>query len=161
MKLITNDEFTMALRDSNNKKVMNSASHRYKSLLGVEVENCKTDGLLRALQKYDNTRGMQFSTFLYENVKRKCYAAAMKVKKRKTNELIYIQHTIKNYTKHDSMLISDLILSLNEKDNKLFSDRFIYSKTLLEISLEYGVTLQAIHQRLNTLKKKIKRILTQ
>lgn len=161
MKQVSNEEFLAAFNNEIYRKIINAASKKYKSILGEEVEVCKLDGLWLALRDYENARGMTFTTYLFESVKRKCFAEAKRVRRKNKKERNFSSLNMPENTYHDDYLMNDIALSLNERDAKLLSDRFIYNKTLLEIGNEYDVSFQAIDQRLHTLTKKIKRILTE
>lgn len=161
MKHITNEEFNTAFQSKLNTKIMKAASKKYRSVLGDEVEVCQLEGLWLALRKWESERGMQFTTYLFDCVKRKCYAEATKIRRKNEKEHNLPSFHLPEQSYHDSYLINDMVLSLNERDAKLLSDRFVSNKTLLEIGNENNVSFQAIDQRLGTLTKKMRRILTE
>ena len=161
MKQITNEEFELAFKNAANVRIMKSASRKYQKVLGEDVLACQIHGLWTALRKYDATRGMRFTTYLFECVSRKCYAEASKLTNKKKREIIMPPDKLPDTTAYfETTFVSDMLMSLSEKDAKLLTDRYLSGKTLIEIGTEYGVTLQAIQQRLGTLSKKMRRILT-
>jgi len=160
MKQISDDDFNKELKSKANIRLMNVAAKSYNRILGRAIESYKAEALWQSLRRFDPSRGMRFSTYLYQMVRRKCYYEANRIKnvKKRDEKIFSYRPAINSQT--NNTLIFDILNSLPEKEAKLLSDRFIYNKTLLEISKENDVSIPNIHQRLKVLKKKIKTILT-
>lgn len=161
MNEITELQFNEALEDKNNVKIMAAAGASYTKILGEELTVVKLSALWTTLKKYDDTKGMKFTTLLYINVRRQCFESMTKmVNDRKKRRKEISLGSANNFGYQTSTFMSDIMMSLSPKEAKLLNDRFIMNKTLHEIGLEDGVTSQRINQRMDALLNKIKQILT-
>ncbi len=158
MRIISNEEFTEALNNIDNIKIMNKASVSYSKNLKSRLKECKMIALWEALRDYKSDRNMKFSTYLYYKVRRKCYDTYY-TKAERNNNLISIEDSFSGSIV-DSTFINDILMSLDKKDAKLIEDKFIYKKTLKEIGIEENVSLQAIKQRLDVVLDKLREILS-
>lgn len=68
-----NLELKKALRNKDVINVAKSAAKRYSGILSQdEIEDCIINGVWYSLERFDNTRGVKFTTFLHRGVTIQC-----------------------------------------------------------------------------------------
>ncbi len=97
-----NKIFLEKYNDDNISRLINSMVKPYRSWLDKEeIENCKVDGLWKALKKFDNSRKSSLNTFICNYVKwecRKLIHKKNKVNEKKENfRLNYKKKEVKNF----------------------------------------------------------------
>jgi len=126
--------------------IMNKVSNRYsKNIDRDDIDSIKMDTLWKCIQKYDETRGTKFTSYLYQQLS---YALKNKVKK-KRNEF----NAVNNLEKVDSKAILkgevfDIITGLEEEETKILEQRFFYNMTMKEIGRENGYSRETARRRL-------------
>lgn len=163
----TNLEFEKALENEQNQRVMSEASRGYRILGKDVVQSCKYIGLWESLRDYNGEQDNQFTSYLYSKVRWQCLQELRNLRK----EYIYGNRNLQFSNLHKKTLdkvlsytydtLSDVVLELTKSELKLFNSRFINMKKLREISEEEHTSIQNIQKRLDKIRKKIERILTQ
>lgn len=66
MSNITNADYELALKDTNNINIINKLVSKYKKYIpNEELQICMKMALWKALKKYDKTKGRKFTSYLY------------------------------------------------------------------------------------------------
>ena len=94
--MVTDKDFEQALKDSNNRRIMNKVSCKYTNAISYDdLESEKLIVLWECLKTYDPTRGKKFTSFLYQKLDWR-YKKIVREKKRKRS-VCYENIDIKNY----------------------------------------------------------------
>lgn len=148
------------LEDKETMNIANYAASGYNnSLTKDEIENCIYNAVWNALEKFDESRGTKFSTFLHRGVRLQCQKRLNFNKKYKTSQ--YYDNT--NYGILDSKIKSktysqDLKFELKDEienceDPDILYDRFYKNMTLNEIAENKNTSYETIR---NKIKKNLK-----
>jgi DNA-directed RNA polymerase specialized sigma subunit len=146
-----NLELKKALRNKDVISVAKSAAKKYSGILSQdEIEDCIINGVWYSLERFDNTRGVKFTTFLHRGVIIQCQ------KRLKFNRKPL--DLIPEYTQCPSNfeLNVDMKDEVNNcEDPSILYERFYMNKTLAEIAKARNVTSQTIR---NKIKKNVSQI---
>ena len=94
--MITDNDFEKALKDSNNRRIMNKVSCKYiNSISYDDLESEKLIVLWECLKTYDPTRKKKFTSFLYQKLDWR-YKKIVREKKRRKS-VFYENIDAKNY----------------------------------------------------------------
>lgn len=148
------------LEDKETMNIANyAASGYYNALTKDEIENCIYSAVWNALEKFDESRGVKFSTFLHRGVRLQCQKRLNFNKKYKTSE--YYDNT--NYSRLNPKIKSktysqDLKFELKDEienceDPDILYDRFYKNMTLNEIAENKNTSYETIR---NKIKKNLK-----
>lgn len=146
-----NQALKKALKDQNVISVAKSATRKYNKVLSQdEIEDCIINGVWYSLEKFDETRGVKFTTFLHRGVIIQCQKRLKS--NRKPLDLIpdYAQCPVNFELKIE---MEDEVN--NCEDPSIIYDRFYMNKTLSEMAKTRNVTSQTIR---NKIKKNISQI---
>jgi hypothetical protein len=81
-KIVTNEEFETALKDTDNIKIMRKACQPFSDILSNgERKSCQLEALWKTLQKYHDGLQIKFTTSLYNHVKWECHRQLKETKK--------------------------------------------------------------------------------
>lgn len=163
MRIVDNNTYKKALYNKSYINIMNAASKSYIKKMGYErVRDAKNIALWESLRDFEPDKGMVFTTFLYQRVKWACAKEWKSFKNEKRQEAATASFQAMKDEQLSIVLaktptnITDLLLSLTESEYKLIYRRYIENKTLKEIGEEEGVTLQAIQQRIDRIRNKMR-----
>lgn len=173
-------DFDLALDCQENKEVMRIASQRFK-IPRADKQQCKLLGLWDAVNLFDEKRGVPFKLFLSLRVKFRClkwctenYDPRMKYVDMFDNQFVNIdeesKHSpnmcdISDYTRNSSNTVrkykkysftTDLLLSLNDEEKELITQRFVENRTLEDIGKQYNLSYETIRKRINSILEKFK-----
>jgi RNA polymerase sigma factor (sigma-70 family) len=105
-------------------------------------------GLMYACRKYDETRGLKFSTYSSYWIKR--YFMNYLMKKQKENNIsLPLKLEVLSYRDYNREIDLDV---LNNNEKEIIKKRFFEKKKVIELAKEYGVSR-------NTMTNKIKKII--
>ena len=150
----------------NDKETMNmakyAASGYCSSLSKDEIENCIYNAVWNALGKFDESRGVKFSTFLHRGVKLQCQKRLNFNKKYKSDN--YYEETVFSKNNKDlknkvysQELISEMKDEIeNCEDPDILYDRFYNNMTLVEIAKKKNTSYETIRNKINKNLKMIK-----
>lgn len=152
--MITDQEFSIAWENKENRRIMQSAIRRYLGIISPdEVNSCKMIGLWECLKRHDPTKGRKFTTYLYGGVQIQCKKVINKVK------YVVIDDVV-SYMDFNRIYIRDSLDKLEEEYQDLVYSRFFERKTLKEIAEENGYSIETARRRIKKALCKLKIILT-
>ncbi|NBP15385.1 hypothetical protein EBU95_13455 [bacterium] len=71
--IVANIDFEKAIKNKDYVKIMNKASQRFRNQLDADIINsCQLTALWKALQAFDSSKNVKFTTFLYKGVFIEC-----------------------------------------------------------------------------------------
>jgi RNA polymerase sigma-70 factor (ECF subfamily) len=167
------------MNSKNTFEVNNNFFEKYNSMIrGIvtnilkpdqsqDIDDCVNDvflSLMEKLQQYNETRGSMAAFVII--IARSTALNYRKSSIRKTSELIgdekidFINDNLnfENEVEY-KMLIKNILGKLNEKENLLFTMKFILFDSADEIAKTFSINKNAVEVRINRLKKKIKKLL--
>lgn len=146
----------MTQDDINNEeyiKICQSAIKKFrKHLTKEEIESCYLVGLWKSLEKFDTSKNVKFTSFLYLNIKIECYH----IMYQKYNWLK--RHSSLNTSVLVSKTVDNTMLELDEKSNNLLHSRFVDKKSMQEIADDYNVSVKTIRKRLKEIINYLKNV---
>ena len=133
-----------------------------------DIDDCVNTvflSLMEKLQQYNETRG-SLAAFVIM-ITRSTALNYRKYNTRKTGELIgedkfdFLNDNLKFENEVEfNMLIESIHAKLTEKENLLFTMKFIFYDSAEEIAKTFNISKNAVEVRINRLRKKIKKFLT-
>ena len=144
---LLNQELKKALDDKDIVNVANSAAKKYVNILSKdEIQDCIMNGVWYSLQRFDESRGVKFTTFVHKGVVIQCQ------KRIKFNTRQRSLDLIPECTKCSS----DFRLKIemqdevdNCEDQSIIYDRFYKNMTLDEMAKVRHVTPQTIRNKIS------------
>lgn len=150
------------LEDKETMNIANCAASGYSiALTKDEIENCIYNAVWNALDKFDESKGAKFSTFLHRGVRLQCQKRLNFNKRYKTTSYYEdsvfskFNTNIKNQTySHDLKFeLKDEIENCEDPD--ILYDRYYKNMTLTEIANKKNTSYETIR---NKIKKNLKMI---
>ncbi len=154
LKKVLNDKETM--------NIANYAASGYNSALTKdEIENCIYNAVWNALDKFDESRGTKFSTFLHRGVRLQCQKRLNFNRRYKSTQ--YYEDAVSskfNLNLKNQAYSQDLKYELRDEienceDPDILYDRFYKNMTLTEIANKKNTSYETIR---NKIKKNLKMI---
>jgi RNA polymerase sigma factor (sigma-70 family) len=143
VKVITNEEFEQALKNSDNVSIMNSAVSGFrKSIDRDELYRCKLIALWETMQTW-KPDGRKFTSFLYQKVRWECLKVIYHKKREKGVSLVF------DVAKKDNDDISEIIEILPKEFRELVVKRFLHGMTLSEIGTYHKICTETVRRRIN------------
>ena len=148
------------LEDKETMNIANYAASGYSSSLTKdEIENCIYNAVWNALNKFDESKGAKFSTFLHRGVRLQCQKRLNFNKRYKTTNYYEdsVSHkfssNLKNqiYSQDLKFEIKDEIENCEDPD--ILYDRYYNNMTLTEIANKKNTSYETIR---NKIKKNLK-----
>lgn len=148
------------LEDKETMNIANYAASGYSSSLTKdEIENCIYNAVWNALDKFDESKGAKFSTFLHRGVRLQCQKRLNFNKRYKTTNYYEdsVSHkfssSLKNqiYSQDLKFEIKDEIENCEDPD--ILYDRYYNNMTLTEIANKKNTSYETIR---NKIKKNLK-----
>jgi DNA-directed RNA polymerase specialized sigma subunit len=143
LKLKTRD-LNEALENIDYKKIMDSVCAKYcKSVDPDDISSLRLEVLWKCLNSFDETRGVKFTTFLYQQLN---YAMMnqLRIRRREKNGIPFdICHTPKE---NIEVLLSDL----NEDQKKILKQRYLDRMTMVEIGEKNGYSRETARRAVNS-----------
>lgn len=155
MKKILNDKQTM--------NIANCAARGYGSALSKdEIENCIYNAAWNALGKFDESKGVKFSTFLHRGVRLQCQRRLNFNTKYKSSHY-YEEVVFSKFNKSikNQMYSQELVLEMKDEienceDPDILYDRFYNNMTLVEIAKKQKTSYETVRNKINKNLKIIK-----
>lgn len=150
------------LEDKETMNIANYAASGYSSALTKdELENCVYNAVWNALDKFDESKGTKFSTFLHRGVRLQCQKRLNFNRRYKTSQ--YYEDSVSskfNNNLKSQSYSQDLKFELKDEienceDPDIIYDRFYKNMTLTEIAEKKNTSYETIR---NKIKKNLKMI---
>lgn len=149
-KVIDDLAFEQALKDTNNKLIMDKACASFRNVIEHdELYRCKLIALWEAMQKW-NPEGRKFTSFLYQKVRWECLKT-VQIQRKRTYFPILREEACQPWSD-----FSELIEVLPSDMQDMLVKRYIYNMTLREISQFYGTCHETIRRKINRAIKILK-----
>jgi DNA-directed RNA polymerase specialized sigma subunit len=133
-----------ALENIDYKKIMDSVCGKYsKTIDPDDISSLRLEILWKCLNSFDESRGVKFTTFLYQQLN---YAMMnqLRIRRREKNGIPFdICQTPKD---NIEVLLSDL----NEKQKKILKQRYLDRMTMVEIGKENGYSRETARRAVNS-----------
>ena len=152
------------LEDKETMNIANYAASGYSSSLTKdEIENCIYNAVWNALDKFDESKGAKFSTFLHRGVRLQCQKRLNFNKRYKTTNYYEdsVSHkfssNLKNqiYSQDLKFEIKDEIENCEDPD--ILYDRYYNNMTLTEIANKKNTSYETIRNKIKNNLKIIKK----
>jgi RNA polymerase sigma factor (sigma-70 family) len=150
-----NQQFEEKWNDSNVRNIMNKVSNRYKNNIDLDdIESIQMNTLWRCIEKYDESRGTKFTSYLYQQLS---YAFKNKIKKKRQ------EFNVDEFDKMDAnygnqMEVIDIVHGLDPDTAKILEQRFYNNMTMKEIGKRNGYSRETARRKLKNAIKTCKTI---
>lgn len=154
MQSVSNNSFKEAINNEYYKKIMSKVCS--ENLRGVctkdEIKSIMMTTLLGCMQKYDNTKNVKFSSYLYTSIQnntRRIYNK--KSRDFKNQEFIDNYHSLKDCDLESKEQARDILMSLKDLNPDLYNivvQKFYYGMTNKEIGEANGYGKEAARKKL-------------
>lgn len=166
-KNVTNEEFTVALADTNNTNIIRSVCNGYRNILSEdELHSCGLNALWRTLQYHRPEYNQKFTTSLYRFIDWECKREVRRVK----NSRKYVVASLSEQG-YDQLSTGDLcekpeVLHLRECISLLpeewqrtvIRQYYLDNRTMEEIGVINGYSKEAARQKINKAMASLKDI---
>ena len=133
-----------ALENIDYKKIMDSVCGKYsKTIAPDHISSLRLEILWKCLNSFDESRGVKFTTFLYQQLN---YAMMnqLRIRRREKNGIPF---DICQIPKDN---IEVLLSDLNEKQKKILKQRYLDRMTMVEIGKENGYSRETARRAVNS-----------
>ena len=128
-------------------KIIECACKKYVNVLpDDEFEGCKLRGLYNAIENYDSSRKMKFSSYVYSCVRWECLRMIRFISRGEKTGICFDNIIDEKEEKSDH--IKDLIFSASEDDMSLLVDRFYGNMTLAELGKKHNLSYESIRTKI-------------
>ena len=145
MDNILNNNFEEYWKSSDVQNIMNKVANRYKKSIDMDdIESIKMQTLWRCIDKYDESRGTKFTSYLYQQI---TFAFKNKLKKKRmefNNDSIEKQDT----NTVNRMEVFDILTGLEPELRDVIDKRFYHNMTMVEIGESNGYSRETARRRL-------------
>tara|TARA_R100000005_G_scaffold96466_1_gene83621 strand:- start:6001 stop:6477 length:477 start_codon:yes stop_codon:yes gene_type:complete len=145
MDNILNNNFEEYWKSSDVQNIMNKVANRYKKSIDMDdIESIKMQTLWRCIDKYDESRGTKFTSYLYQQI---TFAFKNKLKKKRmefNNDSIEKQDT----NTVNKMEVFDILTGLEPELRDVIDKRFYHNMTMVEIGESNGYSRETARRRL-------------
>jgi RNA polymerase sigma factor (sigma-70 family) len=145
MDNILNNNFEEYWKSSDVQNIMNKVANRYRKSIDMDdIESIKMQTLWRCIDKYDETRGTKFTSYLYQQI---TFAFKNKLKKKRmefNNDSIEKQDT----NTGNKMEVFDILTGLEPELRDVIDKRFYHNMTMVEIGKSNGYSRETARRRL-------------
>ena len=145
MDNILNNNFEEYWKSSDVQNIMNKVANRYKKSIDMDdIESIKMQTLWRCIDKYDESRGTKFTSYLYQQ---RTFAFKNKLKKKRmefNNDSIEKQDT----NTVNKMEVFDILTGLEPELRDVIDKRFYHNMTMVEIGESNGYSRETARRRL-------------
>ena len=148
--------FEDCLKDTNITNIIHTVSNKFiKAIDPHELSSIAMVTLWRCVEKYDNTRGTKFTSYLYQQL---LYAFKNELKKKKPEFCSdSLEKISNNKSEHEAF---EILNSLPTKTKTLLEQRYYHNMTMSEIAEANGYSRETARRRLknaiNTCQKIVK-----
>ena len=145
MDNILNNNFEEYWKSSDVQNIMNKVANRYKKSIDMDdIESIKMQTLWRCIDKYDESRGTKFTSYLYQQI---TFAFKNKLKKKRmefNNDSIEKQ----DINTVNKMEVFDILTGLEPELRDVIDKRFYHNMTMVEIGESNGYSRETARRRL-------------
>ena len=145
MDNILNNNFEEYWKSSDVQNIMNKVANRYKNSIDMDdIESIKMQTLWRCIDKYDESRGTKFRSYLYQQI---TFAFKNKLKKKRmefNNDSIEKQ----DINTVNKMEVFDILTGLEPELRDVIYKRFYHNMTMVEIGESNGYSRETARRRL-------------
>lgn len=145
MDNILNNNFEEYWKSSDVQNIMNKVANRYKNSIDMDdIESIKMQTLWRCIDKYDESRGTKFTSYLYQQI---TFAFKNKLKKKRmefNNDSIEKQ----DINTVNKMEVFDILTGLEPELRDVIDKRFYHNMTMVEIGESNGYSRETARRRL-------------
>jgi RNA polymerase sigma factor (sigma-70 family) len=132
------------LSDPNIKGIIATVSNKFSRAIDRdEISSISMCTLWRCINKYDNSRGAKFTSYLYQQL---VYAFKNELKKRKTE--FSSESFEKAFSEEDKTQVFDIMESLPSSMKDVLKQRYFGNMTMTEIADENGYSRETARRRL-------------
>lgn len=143
-RIISDAEYEKALKNNNNKSMMNAASNKFRNTLDDEqIKECQLKALWEALQCW-KPKKRKFTSYLYQKVYWECIKL---INLNKKSFKLPITKEL-GVSSEPSCLVDETLEILPDDLRNILEKRYIYGMTLREISEEYGCCHETIRKKI-------------
>jgi len=145
---VTDEEFNQAIRNQDNKNIINHVCNQYRSILSDDVLRwCGLIGLWQCLIKHNDNFGVKFTTSLYRFVDWQCKGQInVELSMVSTEDIPDIPE--ESLSLIDRLILHEYLDKLPGKYRKLIHARFFENKSCAEIARESNCSRENIRQKL-------------
>jgi RNA polymerase sigma factor (sigma-70 family) len=133
------------LKDPNIRGIINAVSSRFTKAIDIDdISSISNVTLWRCINKYDNTKGAKFTSYLYQQL---LYAFKNELKKKKFE---FSSDKIENqidFSKKSEVF--DILESIPSKMKDVLCQRYFDNMTINEIAKANGYSRETARRRLN------------
>tara|TARA_R100000008_G_C3584131_1_gene170809 strand:- start:279 stop:770 length:492 start_codon:yes stop_codon:yes gene_type:complete len=152
------DKIEKYLKDSNIVNIMNCVSNRYCKAIDVdEIESIKMLTLWKCIDKFDKSRGVKFTSYLYSQL---TFAFKNELKKNKKDlwfknnaEIDILRPKWSDENTDIPTAFDDTVTGLPEEVSKILRQRFLSNMTMVEIGKANGYSRETARRRLKSALK--------
>lgn len=157
-KIISNEEYEVALKNEQNMSIMNKAASTYRfSIDPDELYRCKLIALWNALKRW-KPGGRNFLSFLYQRVIWECLKLLAQQRRTRYNNTYPIIYDIESESspvdRDDVHRLID-ILPTSELKNVIIQ-KYVYNMTLMEIGSLNNFSYETARRKIRTAIKYLK-----
>lgn len=138
-------KFDEKWNDPSIQSVMTKVSNRYKRNVDLdEIDSIKMDTLWVCIDKFDPTKGMKFTSYVYQQLS---YAFKNKVKKRgvQFNNVDTLEKIDEDF--ENQVNVSEFLFGLDEELIQVIEQRFYKNMTMIEIGKTNGYSRETARRR--------------
>lgn len=131
--------------------IMNKVGNRYiKNVDRDDIESVKMNTLWKCIEKYDETRGTKFTSYLYQQLS---YALKNQVKKKRQEFNCTHQFEKMDVNQINRGEVFDIVTGLDKEDAMIIEQRFYHNMTMKEIGKKNGYSRETARRRLKNAVK--------
>lgn len=140
-----NLRFEEKWNDPSVQSIMTKVSNRYRRSIDFDdIDSISMDTLWTCVDKYDPSKGMKFTSYLYQQLS---YAFKNKIKKKNP-----LYNNIENLEKIDEdfdnqMEVAEFLVGLDDDVIKIIEQRFYKNMTMVEIGQTNGYSRETARRR--------------
>lgn len=138
-------KFDEKWNDPSVQSVMTKVSNRYKRNVDLdEIDSIKMDTLWTCVDKFDPTKGMKFTSYVYQQLS---YAFKNKVKKKNVqfNNVETLEKIDEDF--ENQVNVSEFLFGLDEELIQVIEQRFYKNMTMVEIGKTNGYSRETARRR--------------
>lgn len=145
-----------ALENNDYARIMEKASQKFRPILSRdEIESCKKTALWKALQKYDESHKVKFTSFLFRGVFLECktYAGFVVRGRKHKDKYLGQYHPNLSDMNHSAASIDWIDELRNIEDGNILIDFFFNKMSTVDIANKTGYTnREIINKKKNALE---------
>jgi hypothetical protein len=153
-KTVENIDFEKAAKNKDYIRIMNKSSQRFSNQLDKDIiYSCQLTALWKAMQSFDESKNVKFTTFLYKGVFIECMKEIKIYNKGKKCAGKLHENIPQSYFNQEILELKDEVG--NEEDFHLLIDRFVSRMTINEIAISKNTNREKIRKKINRIIEKL------